>query len=606
MDQKNKQYNEILKRFIEENKKIQEDKDFIRIKNIYAYKDPLIMGQLGANIAKRVETYPELTYHFTSKDSRRGKWDFKPTAKDTLDSHYLKDSRDTVFGFEFPGYEDVILDHDILGNILYADTLRRIGMPDIENKVAAWLDDLRQAVKNKGKKGIDFYDRNVISEYLKYLNKNPNLPTEESITFFLKEQLDAGNLRTYRKTDLTPRSVRAKEGEKIEDVSKRTGVPVSEYVKMLEKESKFSPIYRGIDENTSMKEDQKLNMPRREDLKSELDIKPQATPTSQKSEEVKSKSEDLFKQLQENNNPHEDILLKKYADVTEDELKETMKYSGYETQDKVLRNKLDDFVQKTYDYHYGSDPAKLDATGRMIESGVRVPFAKESKLLSTKDNIPMDEAFRKIAEQTSPFGVKSLQKGLNNLSLAESNSTPLKEDNVLGPKTTSRVKEILANHSLDEVNKNIKVGNFSSMLEENRSKMIDNDTLKNTMTTLRPQDGGLFLQKSINHTGADKPDFERLKEDNEIGEKTTTAFNQLKEENEDKLTAFANENMETEFEKTKEMKEREKQEQAEEEQAEREKEAEEKKQEEEEKEREEQEKIENAQSSLTTSNSLLK
>ncbi|MFV0625985.1 MAG: hypothetical protein ACK5N8_01370 [Alphaproteobacteria bacterium] len=324
----------------------------------------------------------------------------------------------------------------------------------------------------------------------------------------------------------------------------------------------------------------------------------------QKAEELKSKSEDLLKLLKANNNPHEDILFKKYADVTEDELKETMRYSGYETQDKVLKNKLDDFVQKTYDYHYGSNPAKLDATGRMIESGVRVPFAKESKFLSTKDNIPMDEAFSKIAEQTSPFGVKSLQKGLNNLSLAESNSTPLTEDNVLGPKTTSRVKEILAKHSLDEVNKNIKIGNFSNMLEENRSKMIDNDTLKKTMTTLRPQDGGLFLQKNINHAGADKPDFERLKEDNDIGEKTTTAFNQIKEENEDKLTTFAKENMETEFEKTKEMEEREKQKQAEEERTKREKEAEEKRQEE--RQKEEQEKIENAQTSLLTSNSLLK
>lgn len=72
----------MLKRFIEETNKIQNDKDFLHMKEIYDYEDSSPLGQIGANIAKRVATYKDLEQHFTSEGARRGKLDFKPIAKD--------------------------------------------------------------------------------------------------------------------------------------------------------------------------------------------------------------------------------------------------------------------------------------------------------------------------------------------------------------------------------------------------------------------------------------------------------------------------------------------------------------------------------------------
>ena len=41
------------------------------------------------------------------------------------------------------------------------------------------------------------------------------------------------------------------------------------------------------------------------------------------------------------------------------------------------------------------------------------------------------------------------------------------------------------------------------------------------------------MQKGLNRIGQEMADYENLKEDNEIGEKTTSAFNHLKEDKEE-------------------------------------------------------------------------
>lgn len=158
---------------------------------------------------------------------------------------------------------------------------------------------------------------------------------------------------------------------------------------------------------------------------------------------------------------------------------------------------------------------------------------------------------KQAAETTSGLGVKSLQKGLNELYKDDYDKQLLKEDNILGPKTTSRMKEALAKIGANDVNKSIKLGGFSNILEEHRKQPVDQQILNNTMTTIRPKDGGIFLQQNLNKVGAG------LKEDNYIGPKTTAAFNQGKDDNEDALKEYARENIEKEIEKTQEMEERE-------------------------------------------------
>lgn len=50
-------------------------------------------------------------------------------------------------------------------------------------------------------------------------------------------------------------------------------------------------------------------------------------------------------------------------------------------------------------------------------------------------------------------------------------------------------------------------------------------------------ENGIEHIRGLNQAGNAKEDYEPLKEDNDIGEKTTSAFNKLKEEDEDGLLA---------------------------------------------------------------------
>ena len=53
-------------------------------------------------------------------------------------------------------------------------------------------------------------------------------------------------------------------------------------------------------------------------------------------------------------------------------------------------------------------------------------------------------------------------------------------------------------------------------------------------------EGGRTLQRGLNQAGSAKEDYEPLKEDNDVGKKTTSAFNRLKEEDEDGLLSSLN------------------------------------------------------------------
>lgn len=245
----------------------------------------------------------------------------------------------------------------------------------------------------------------------------------------------------------------------------------------------------------------------------------------------------IIKAIEENNNSKEDILYKHPNQIPEKELKESMAYAGYETKNPELKQALQKKSQEWFEHYYSTEPVTPDATGKNIQPKANFQFPNDIVEATSKDNVPMSEAFKQIAEKTTLLSVKSLQKGLNNLYANEYNKPQLKEDNVLGSKSISRMKEALANFGVDKVKRHIGVGGLNSFLEDNRKKSVDNELLKNTITSIKPEDGGSFLQKGLNSLGTS------LKEDNDIGPKTTSAFNQIKDKKEDDLLSYFKKNL---------------------------------------------------------------
>lgn len=135
----------------------------------------------------------------------------------------------------------------------------------------------------------------------------------------------------------------------------------------------------------------------------------------------------IIKAIEENNNPKEDILYKHPSQIFEKELKESMAYEGYEAKDLVLKQALQKKSQEWFKHYYSNDPVMPDATGKNIEPKARIQFPNDIIEVTSKDNIPMSEAFKQIAEKTTPLGVKSLQKGLNNLYVNKYKKPPYKE-----------------------------------------------------------------------------------------------------------------------------------------------------------------------------------
>ena len=62
--------------------------------------------------------------------------------------------------------------------------------------------------------------------------------------------------------------------------------------------------------------------------------------------------------------------------------------------------------------------------------------------------------FDKIAEYTSKNDVKTLQNRLNNLYQNDTSLPQLKEDGILGKKTTSRIKKALVEFGVNKITQN--------------------------------------------------------------------------------------------------------------------------------------------------------
>ncbi len=226
----------------------------------------------------------------------------------------------------------------------------------------------------------------------------------------------------------------------------------------------------------------------------------------------------------------DDILHKDVRDITENEVKSLQK-AALNMEDSEKSRAYYDKVKSWYDYAYGTEPQKRDATGRPIEPELKVALLQDPVEPKSKDGVPFSQAFDTIAEQTVKSGAKALQRGMN----LNAPSYTLKEDGDIGPKTVSRVKAVLADEGVDSARKRIGAGGFETFIEENRKREVDKQSLNLAVFAADEISGGKLLQSSLNQAGKDRPDFEPLKEDNDVGDKTTSAFNFLKDEEEEKL-----------------------------------------------------------------------
>jgi hypothetical protein len=146
--------------------------------------------------------------------------------------------------------------------------------------------------------------------------------------------------------------------------------------------------------------------------------------------------------------------------------------------------------------------------------------------------------------------IKGLQAGLNMLSNKQNQSplpnipktTALKEDGIIGPKTSFGLKKALVDHGTSKVSEAAALGQFKETAKKAKASGVENlagelgATFKPLLGNQKsPKDGfqpeGLALQDTLNDLGAG------LKDDGIVGPKTQDAFHQIaKKMDEDELT----------------------------------------------------------------------
>lgn len=247
--------------------------------------------------------------------------------------------------------------------------------------------------------------------------------------------------------------------------------------------------------------------------------------------------EKLFNLSDADDSSPEDIIFKPTEALTENEAQNASKFAWFDTNDQDLKDKINEKVAAFYSLNYGDQSVKYDAAGRMIDSGAKRDIPLEPTLIRTADGYDLDKAKQQLiftlADKTPRHSVQSLQRGLNLTGL-----TPqLKEDGDFGSKTKLGLKSSLAKQGLKSTINALNLGNFETMMENNRRRPIDNEALRTGISGLFGNDRNAAqkIQSSINISAQDLDGYEKLKEDNDIGPKTTEAFNRIKDEREEAL-----------------------------------------------------------------------
>lgn len=503
--------------------------------------------------SKDISNLKQVYRNSTSKGDRIGAWDHKPAMKKILPSYYRKDEinssgrQPVVFGGKIPGDNSYIYDHDFWGNISYGYTLAAAGYNDLVTKGGAVTDDFGQwgveRLKHLDWVDFDSKDSPMVEIGIDLFNKYGAKLTKEDLQREIWENRD--KLRRYDEKNLETRSVKAKAGEDLAQIGDKHGISKEDMVQNLQRDAQINPAYASFNENMSLKEGTRINLPQRADrqvaLQSPKPDEKSVTPLSgdklsaiAKPEEYSVEENSILEALKKHNNPDEDILYKPVEQITEEELKSGMRHYLYENKDIRRKKQADEMQGKWYDHYYGTGAVKRDEFGRQLVSEPKKAQAQERSELRLNGGMTLNQAYEAVAKQAAPLGVKSLQKGLNSFG----DGSALKEDGILGAKTTSRTKEALSRYGVDKVKQSIGYGGLSNVMEQKRQQPFEKETLQQTMSSIRPNDGGSFLQKGLNEIGQKVSGYEALKEDNDIGDKTTSAFNHLKDEKEDEIKSY--------------------------------------------------------------------
>lgn len=560
------------------------DPEVQQIKDIYSQKlislpnmataalSPIagISKMISSELGKRVKTYPQIHENFRSG----GKWDHKVQGKEIFDSYYSKQEKNAegqpavIFAGNIPGDNKNVYDHDFWGNISYGYTLRVAGLTEAEIRAAAAADDVINGAKNQNIDVKTDDDAILIGSalYDAFDKKGIKMSKDDFRNIIIANK---DKFRRYPIDSLDKRSIRAKDGETLEQIAKREGVSVEDLKKQLEKDAKQNEkLYGNINEQTSLKEGQKINLPRQSERTNQASTTTaNDAPTHQvgnvnnadgveasqssnavveaksgaeiaeksalNTNEANAKASQIFKAFQDKDNTVENIMLKPVNELTHDEARLLQKISMFDTNDNNMRQMLDKVAQGFYQYFYDNNPVEYDEMGKMIRPMANKMIPAQTKDLKTKDNLPINDAFKQLANNVADSGVKALQRGLNLLGVEPS----LKEDGIIGPKTATQAKKALVNNGLPTIKNTVNIGAFENMVENNRGKEIPQDTLKDTVSKI-----GNFaqrtLQQGLNALGQKKESYNPLKEDNDIGPKTTSVFNQMKDEEEDGIKSF--------------------------------------------------------------------
>lgn len=238
--------------------------------------------------------------------------------------------------------------------------------------------------------------------------------------------------RRYTIDSLEKRSIRAKDGDTLEEIAKREGVSVKDIQKQLDKDAKQNTkLYGNISDQMSLKEGMKINLPRPEERErgavvvNGSDVKIQNTDKNSKEasmtnvgseakegidstvgtdsatllpEKTKSMANEaltakIFEAFQKNDSKLSDVLLKPSTDITYDEIRQAQKAAMFDIKDMDLLRQVEQKVNQFYQTFFGNDKVQYDEMGRMVQPQALMPVPEQSKEVMSKDNIPVSNAF---------------------------------------------------------------------------------------------------------------------------------------------------------------------------------------------------------------------
>lgn len=140
------------------------------------------------------------------------------------------------------------------------------GYNDWITKGGARIDDLGrdlQKMIEEKKFMFDDQDEPMVDLGIKLYRKYGDKLTKEDLQREILENREI--LRRYKFEDMETRSVKARAGEDLAWVAKRNGVSQKDLAEELQRNARINTVYSGINENMSLREGTRINLPQKAD-----------------------------------------------------------------------------------------------------------------------------------------------------------------------------------------------------------------------------------------------------------------------------------------------------------------------------------------------------